>query len=101
VATAGTATTMAAMQLGLESYDPEAVTGFRMEQGAIDALLGVLAMTTVNARKLIPGLEPQRADVIAGGVAIYSRVMARIQAPVLITCDRGIRWGVAYERLAT
>jgi exopolyphosphatase/guanosine-5'-triphosphate,3'-diphosphate pyrophosphatase len=100
IATAGTATTMAAIQLGLEKYDPDAVTGFRMEQGAIDALFGVLAMTTVNARKLIPGLEHQRADVIAGGVAIYSRAMGRIGAPVLITCDRGIRWGVAYEQLA-
>ena len=101
VATAGTATTMAAIQLGLDEYDAEAVTGFRMEHGAIDALFGVLAMTTVNARKLIPGLEPQRADVIAGGVAIYSRLMGRLAAPTLITCDRGIRWGIAYERIAS
>ena len=100
IATAGTATTMAAIQLGLETYDPAAVTGFRMEQGAIDALFGVLALLAVNARKLIPGLEHQRADVIAGGVAIYSRAMGRMNAPILITCDRGIRWGVAYEQLA-
>ena len=45
------------------------------------------------------GVEPQRADVIAGGVAIYARVLHRLDAPVLITCDRGIRWGLAYEQL--
>ena len=47
------------------------------------------------------GLEPQRADVIAAGVAIFARAIRRITAPILITCDRGIRWGVAYERLST
>ena len=43
IATAGTATTMAAIQLGLETYAPEAVTGFRMAQAAIEALFSALA----------------------------------------------------------
>jgi len=46
----------------------------------------------------MPGVEPQRADVIAAGVAIYARAMVKMQAPVLITCDRGIRWGLVYEQ---
>jgi exopolyphosphatase/pppGpp-phosphohydrolase len=48
----------------------------------------------------MPGIEVQRADVIAAGVAIYARAVHRMQAPVMITCDRGIRWGLAYERSA-
>jgi exopolyphosphatase/pppGpp-phosphohydrolase len=39
--------------------------------------------------------------VIAAGIAIYARALARVHAPVMITCDRGIRWGLAYERAAT
>jgi len=44
----------------------------------------------------VPGMEPPRADVIAGGVAIYERIMKLTNAPVLVTCDRGIRWGLAF-----
>ena len=97
VGTAGTATTIAAIKLGLAHYDPEAVTGLRIAPDALDALLARLLAATVAERRTIPGLEPERADVIAAGVAIYARAMARMHAPVMITCDRGIRWGVAYE----
>ena len=50
---------------------------------------------------MLPGMEPQRADVIVAGVAIYARIVSKLQAPVLIVCDRGIRWGLAYELAAS
>ena len=43
------------------------------------------------------GIEPERADVIAAGVAIYSVIVERFAATELITCDRGVRWGVVLE----
>jgi exopolyphosphatase/guanosine-5'-triphosphate,3'-diphosphate pyrophosphatase len=97
VGTAGTATTIAAIKLGLAHYDAEAVTGLRIAPDALDALLARLLAATVAERRAIPGMEPERADVIAAGVAIYARAVARMHASVMITCDRGIRWGVAYE----
>ena len=100
VATAGTATTLAAMALRLDRYDAVAVTGLRLEAMAVDAQLARLLTATTAARRAIRGMEPQRADVIAGGVAILARVMHRIDAPVMITCDRGVRWGLAYENAA-
>ena len=97
VGTAGTATTLAAIVLSLPRYDPVAVTGLRIAQDTVVALHGRLLAATVEARKAIPGVEPQRADVIAAGAAIFAGVLQLIDAPVLITCDRGIRWGLAYE----
>ena len=97
IGTAGTATTIAALKLRLAAYDPDAVTGLRVAPDAITDLLAQLSAQTTAERKQLPGMEPQRADVIAAGVAIYARVVERLAAPVLITCDRGIRWGVAYE----
>jgi exopolyphosphatase/guanosine-5'-triphosphate,3'-diphosphate pyrophosphatase len=88
---------MAAFSLGLTSYDPDKVTGHRMTPDQIDQLRQRLFAATTGQRRDMPGIEPQRADVIAAGVAIYHRVMHRIGAPELITCDRGIRWGLAYE----
>jgi exopolyphosphatase/guanosine-5'-triphosphate,3'-diphosphate pyrophosphatase len=97
IATAGTATTMAAVSLGLTTYDPDKVTGHRMSPEEIQLLRQRLFAATTAERREMPGIEPQRADVIPAGVAIYHRVVHRIGAPVLITCDRGIRWGLAYE----
>ena len=97
IGTAGTATTMAAVKLALATYDPEAVTGLRLSPDAIATQYARLAAATTAERRAMPGMEPQRADVIVAGIAIYARVVARLSAPVMITCDRGIRWGLAYE----
>src|SRR5262249_47276850 len=99
VGTAGTATTMAAVDLALASYDANRVTGHRMAPDVVMSLRDRLCASTAAQRKAVVGLQPQRADVIAAGVAIYARALARIEAPVMIACDRGIRWGIAYEQL--
>lgn len=101
IGTAGTATTLAAVKLGLDRYDPVAVTGLRLSRDAVAVLLARLLAASVAERKAIAGIEPQRADVIAAGAAIFARILQHIDAPVLITCDRGIRWGVAYEAMST
>jgi exopolyphosphatase/guanosine-5'-triphosphate,3'-diphosphate pyrophosphatase len=98
IGTAGTATTMAAAQLALTTYDPDKVTGLRLEPRTVAELRARLLAASVAEKKAMPGVEPQRADVIGAGVAIYARAMHRMQAPVMITCDRGIRWGLVYER---
>jgi exopolyphosphatase/guanosine-5'-triphosphate,3'-diphosphate pyrophosphatase len=100
IGTAGTATTLAAVKLGLDRYDPMAVTGLRISPAAVEDLRARLLAATVAERKAIAGIEPARADVIAAGAAIFARVVLRIDAPVLITCDRGIRWGVVYEQMS-
>jgi exopolyphosphatase / guanosine-5'-triphosphate,3'-diphosphate pyrophosphatase len=101
IGTAGTATTLAAVRLGLERYDPAAVTGLRISRDTVNVLYARLLAASVAERKAMPGIEPERADVIAAGAAIFARILQRIDAPVLITCDRGIRWGLAYEAMST
>jgi len=99
IGTAGTATTMAAVVLALTTYDPDRVTGLRLEPERVAALRDTMLAASTAQRRATPGIEPQRADVIAAGIAIYARVLSRLHAPVMITCDRGIRWGLAAERL--
>lgn len=99
VGTAGTATTMAAVTLALHEYDPDAVTGARLLPATVGALRARLLGASIAERRMIPGMEAQRADVIPAGVAIYAQAVARIRAPVMITCDRGIRWGIVYQRV--
>jgi len=96
IGTAGTATTIAAIHLGLATYDPDRVTGLDLDPSLVDSQLARVAATRIADRTKIVGLEAQRADVIVGGIAIYSRALHFFAAPLLTTCDRGIRWGVAY-----
>lgn len=96
VGTAGTATTIASIELGLVTYDPTRVTGLRLAPATVDAQLARLATTPLATRGTIAGLPAERADVIVAGIAIYARVLHQVAATTFVTCDRGIRWGVAY-----
>jgi exopolyphosphatase/guanosine-5'-triphosphate,3'-diphosphate pyrophosphatase len=78
-------------------YDAVRVTGLRLDPKVVERQLEKLLKMTVAQRRTLRGMEPERADVIAGGVAIYARLLQQVGATKFITCDRGIRWGLAYE----
>lgn len=100
VGTAGTATSIASVALALDSYDRSRVSGFTMPSGAVHEQLARLLSLTLAERRALPGLEPQRADVIAAGVAIFARLLERVGARELLVGDCGVRWGLAYELAA-
>ena len=99
VGTAGTATTLAALDLGLDVYDPARVQGHRLTRAAVGAQLRRLAALTVEGRAALPCLEPGRADLIVPGVAIVVALMARLRADALVVSDWGLREGIVAELL--
>jgi exopolyphosphatase/guanosine-5'-triphosphate,3'-diphosphate pyrophosphatase len=48
----------------------------------------------------MPGLDPRRADVIMAGAFILVEIARRAAVTQVVTSDRGLRWGLLYERLA-
>ena len=99
VGTAGTATSIAAMELELDTYDAERVHGFKIQAGVLNASLARLFTLSCEERRRLPGLEAARADVILAGAAIYQRLFALTDAETMYTGDRGVRWGLTYELL--
>src|SRR5262249_41068708 len=97
VGIAGTVTTLAAVALGLDPYDPDRVQGMRLPPAQIERQLARYLEIPLAARRRVRGLDPKRADVIPAGAAVVDRVMARLDAGEIIVSDRGIRWGLAYE----
>jgi exopolyphosphatase/guanosine-5'-triphosphate,3'-diphosphate pyrophosphatase len=97
VGTAGSATTIAAIHLGLDGYDPARIHGVRVPAAAVEALEARLCALPVAERRAIRGMEPKRADVLPAGCAIFAAVLRKAGAAEMIVSDRGIRWGVAYE----
>lgn len=97
VGTAGTATSFASVELRLTDYDGARVQGVRLSPAQVDRHLARFLELTVAEKRQLAGLEPERADVIAAGAAIYARLLARIGAPEFVISDRGVRWGLASE----
>jgi exopolyphosphatase/guanosine-5'-triphosphate,3'-diphosphate pyrophosphatase len=96
---AGTVTSLAAMALGLATYDPAIVHGHRMTRAALEAQIARLATSAQVERERIVGLDPRRADVILGGAIVLERIARRLGVTEIVVSDRGIRWGVLHEWL--
>jgi exopolyphosphatase/guanosine-5'-triphosphate,3'-diphosphate pyrophosphatase len=100
VGSAGTVTTLTALDLGLESYDPARVHGHGLTRVAVTRLVARLATLTLASRAALPCLEPGRADLIVPGGAICVEAMDRLGFDALVVSDRGLREGILYEILA-
>ncbi|HJZ88069.1 MAG TPA: Ppx/GppA phosphatase family protein [Polyangia bacterium] len=99
VGIAGTVTTLAAMHAGIDPYDGERVHGMTLERAAVARQIERLRLLPLAERRQLRGLEPARADVILAGALIVAHVLSETGAPALRVSDRGVRWGLLYERL--
>ena len=99
VGTAGTVTTLAALDLGLARYDAARVQGHRLERAAIDAQLRRLGALPLAGRAALPCLPPGRADLIVPGVAIVQATLECLDAPALTVSDWGLREGILLDAL--
>ncbi len=99
VGTAGTVTTLAALDLGLPAYDAGRVHGHRLARASVERELARLGSLSVADRGRLPCLEPGRADVIIPGIAICLAVMARFGRDHVVVSDRGLREGILCELL--
>jgi exopolyphosphatase / guanosine-5'-triphosphate,3'-diphosphate pyrophosphatase len=97
VGTAGTITTLAALDLDLESYDGARVQGHRLARPRIAALLARLGALPLAERAGLPGLEPGRADLIVPGIAITLAVLDGLGLGRMVVSDAGLREGILLE----
>ena len=75
VGLAGSVTTVAAVELGLTSYDRDRIHHFRLTRTAAEDVFRTLATEARDDRRANPGLEEARVDVIVGGALILVAVM--------------------------
>jgi exopolyphosphatase/guanosine-5'-triphosphate,3'-diphosphate pyrophosphatase len=95
IGVAGTATTLAALDLGLAEYDPERIHGHRIPRAALDEQLARLAALPLAERRRVPGLEPGRAPVILAGLAVLRAVLDRYGLDALEASERDLLHGAA------
>ena len=95
--TAGTPTTLAAVQLGIDDYDPTLVNGHVLSLAAIEELSSRFLAMKTQQRLAIRGMEKGREDLIVAGTLMVLEVMDRWGFAELIVSDWGLLEGVAID----
>jgi exopolyphosphatase / guanosine-5'-triphosphate,3'-diphosphate pyrophosphatase len=95
IAVAGTPTSLASIEIGLETYDPAQVHGHTLTLGAIQHLLSKLASAPLSKRVEITGLHPDRAPNIVAGVVILVETMRAFGLERIEVSEHDILYGTA------
>lgn len=72
---AGSVTTVAAVEMGMQQYDPTRIHHFVLTRAAAEDVFRTLATERRDDRRANPGLEEARVDVIVGGALVLVAVM--------------------------
>ena len=94
--TAGTITTLAAMDQKLAVYDPERINRWALTRSAVDGMVRLLEKRTLKERRDIPGLEYGREDIILAGAVVTQEIMERFGFTTLLVSDWGLREGIVF-----
>ncbi|MEV7302904.1 Ppx/GppA phosphatase family protein [Streptomyces clavifer] len=97
VGLAGTVTTVAAIALGLEEYDSEAIHHSRVSLEQVREITGRLLASTHEQRAAIPAMHPGRVDVITAGALVLLAVMERAGAAEVVVSEHDILDGIAWS----
>ena len=87
IAIGGTATTLAAIDLKMETYDPAQIQGHRLERGTIEAMILQLQYMSREERLQVPGLQPGRVDIIVPGAEIITSLMDTYQIGSIVVSE--------------
>lgn len=99
VGVGGTVTTLAAVDQGLVLYDPERVHGYCLSADNITGILGRLKSMSLDERRRVPGLQPERADIIVAGVAIVKAVLEGLGLESVLISEYDILHGLVLEEV--
>lgn len=95
VGTAGTATTLAAIMMGMTDYDYRRVNNYTVSRTDIAEIYQRLILMTPHERLAVKGLEKGREDLIIAGMMILMAIMDKFCFQCLKVSDFGLLEGLA------
>jgi exopolyphosphatase/guanosine-5'-triphosphate,3'-diphosphate pyrophosphatase len=97
IGSGGTFTNLARMAAARRGIVGEAVHGMSVGTGEVESLLDWLCTLNAEQRALVPGLNPQRADIILAGVSVVAELLAMLDGRQLTVSAYGLREGLLLE----
>lgn len=98
IGTAGTPTTLAAIELKLKEYNPELVNNFVLSEEMILSTIKKLLNIHKKDRAKITGLEKGREDILVVGALILIETLRKYSQNSVIVSDGGVLEGIAYSQ---
>ncbi|MEX2138756.1 MAG: Ppx/GppA phosphatase family protein [Pirellulales bacterium] len=94
IGSGGTFTSLAEMMMAQKGQVDLPTRGYTVTRAEVSHLLERLRKLSSKARRCVPGLAPDRADIIVAGLAVVDRIMARFKVNLLQVHNRGVRDGL-------
>jgi exopolyphosphatase/guanosine-5'-triphosphate,3'-diphosphate pyrophosphatase len=92
---AGTITTVAAVEMGMPTYDRDKIHHFVLTHDAAEDVFRTLATESREQRLHNPGLEEARADVIVGGCCVLVKIFRHFDFDEMLVSEADILDGLA------
>jgi exopolyphosphatase / guanosine-5'-triphosphate,3'-diphosphate pyrophosphatase len=94
VGLAGTVACLASVDQGVDEYDRDRVHHYVLTRDRVGQMLERLSSLTSAERRLVPGVEPARADVIVGGTIVLDEIMRQFRFDRCLTSEADILDGL-------
>ncbi len=93
----GTITTLAAVKMKLSQYNPDLIHGTVLETATVNEIYNQLNQMTLEERKCVKGLQPERADIIVAGTLILQTVLDMLGTEEIIVSESDLLHGIVSE----
>jgi exopolyphosphatase / guanosine-5'-triphosphate,3'-diphosphate pyrophosphatase len=100
VGSGGTFTALAHMAKWQREGRHGSVQGYVLTPAEVVHLLDQLREAPLEARRQIPGLSPDRADIIVAGATVISRLVKRLGTQQILVNESGIREGLLLRMIS-
>ena len=99
VGTAGTVTTLAAIDGDVFPYDPKKVHGRTLSFGRVEKILAALKGKSLEERVAMKTIEKGREDLIIAGGALVLEIMRVFECDLLTVSEYGLREGIVLDAM--
>lgn len=97
IGSGGTFTNLGRMARARRGFDVGMVHGEEVSTGEVEQLLEWLSTKSGAERAQVPGLNPQRADIILAGLAVTAELLDAVEARSVTVSAYGLREGLLLE----
>jgi exopolyphosphatase/guanosine-5'-triphosphate,3'-diphosphate pyrophosphatase len=100
IGSGGTFTNLGRMAVARRGGDPtEPVHGLEVSVAEVEHLLEWLSTRTAVQRRSVPGLNPERADIILAGLSVIASLLGRLDAGSVTVSAFGLREGLLWDMI--